>query len=267
MNSLFPKKSLGQNFLTSLSALNKIVETAELSALDIVLEIGPGKGVLTTELLKSGAKVLAIEKDNDLASFLNEKFQKETDSKQLTIRNADILDLVPENEPLLKKKYKIIANIPYNITGQIIRKFLTTDNKPTKMVLLVQKEVAERIVARNNKESILSLSVKAYGDPKYILKVSRGSFYPIPNVDSAILSISNIKGSFSGDEEKRFFEILHAGFGQKRKMILGNLSEIFGGKETTEEVLKKCDIDPKKRAEDIDLAQWRCLTKYPMKPL
>lgn len=254
-----PKKSLGQNFLTSTGTLNKIIETAGLSNEDMVLEIGPGKGILTEALLKNGANVLAIEKDNELALFLSEKFKKETEEGRLIIKNEDILDFNSESEFLLQKEYKIVANIPYYITGQIIRKFLTSGNKPTKMVLLVQKEVAERIVAKDAKESILSLSVKAFGDPKYILKVSRGSFFPPPNVDSAILMIDNIKNTFKKGEENKFFEVLHAGFGQKRKMVAGNLSEFFGGRETAEKILKKCNVDPKKRAEDIDLSSWRCL--------
>lgn len=254
-----PKKSLGQNFLTSISTLDKIIDSANLSSNDIVLEIGPGKGALTEALLQRGAKVLAIEKDNELVFFLNEKFKKETEKGQLIIKNEDVLDFSPEEEKILKSGYKIIANIPYYITGQIIRKFLTAKNKPTKMVLLVQKEVAERIVSRDGKESLLSLSVKAYGEPKYIAKVSRGSFFPIPNVDSAILLIDNIKEGFKNNNEDKFFDILHSGFGQKRKMILGNLVEIFGGKESAENALKKCEIDPKKRAEDIDLDGWKCL--------
>ncbi|HRY62776.1 MAG TPA: 16S rRNA (adenine(1518)-N(6)/adenine(1519)-N(6))-dimethyltransferase RsmA [Candidatus Paceibacterota bacterium] len=255
-----PKKSLGQNFLTSTAALAKIIETADLRSGDAVLEIGPGKGALTEELLKTGAKVLAVEKDNELVFFLNEKFKKEVASKQLTLINGDILEINFEEKSFIKKDYKIIANIPYYITGQIIRKFLTGKQKPTKMVLLVQKEVAERIVAKNGKESILSLSVKAYGEPKYIIKVSRGSFFPVPKVNSAVLCIENIKEAFKNGEEKRFFEILHAGFGQKRKMILGNISDIFGGKESAKKALNKCGIDPKKRSEDIDLSGWKCLS-------
>ncbi|HBM46138.1 MAG: Ribosomal RNA small subunit methyltransferase A [Parcubacteria group bacterium GW2011_GWF2_38_76] len=261
MNNPHPKKSLGQNFLTSLSALSKIIETAGLSSDDIVLEIGPGKGALTAEILKSGAKVLAIEKDNELVSFLCEKFQKEVELGQLIIRNEDILDLIPEGEPIIKNKYKIIANIPYYITGQIIKKFLTATHKPTKMVLLVQKEVAERIVAKDDKESILSLSVKAYGEPKYILKVSRGSFFPAPNVDSAIILIDNIKENFKKGEEKMFFDILHAGFGQKRKFLLGNLVKVFGNKEKLTEIFNKYKIDLKVRAEDLKLEDWRKITE------
>lgn len=254
-----PKKSLGQNFLTSESALKKIIDAAELSNCNNVLEIGPGRGALTEKLLQSGAKVFAIEKDRDLVAFLKEKFEQYLKTGELRIREGDILDFNPESDEVTKNNYKIIANIPYYITGQIIRKFLTTKNKPSKMVLLVQKEVADRIVARDGKESILSLSVKLYGDPKYTAKVSRGSFFPIPNVDSAIIEINNISGQYEEGKEKRFFEILHAAFGQKRKMILGNLKEIFGDKEAAEKILNKCKIDPKKRAEDVDLSCWKCL--------
>lgn len=254
-----PKKSLGQNFLTSTSAIEKIVETAGLNSGEVVLEIGPGRGALTEQLLKKDIKLLAIEKDDELFLLLQDKFKNEIESGKLILRNEDILNFNPEEESLLSESYKVIANIPYYITGQIIKKFLTTKHKPTKMVLLVQKEVAERIVASDSKESILSLSVKIFGEPKFISKVSRGSFFPAPNVDSAIMSINNIKNSVIEQNEERFFDLLHAGFGQKRKMILGNLVKVFGDKIKAEQALNNCGIDPKKRAEDIKLQEWICL--------
>ncbi len=260
-----PKKSLGQNFLTSESALQKITETAEINTEDIVLEVGPGKGALTRFLLKKNPKkIIAIEKDSTLVDFLNENFSKNLETRQLEIINGDILYFSPENHVELKNGYKIVANIPYYITGHFIKKFLTTKNKPQKMILLVQKEVAERIVARNNKESILSISVKAYGNPKLIETVKRGSFFPSPNVDSAILLIDlsqkNLDPKIEGETEARFFKILHAGFGQKRKMILGNLENVFESRGEAENALKNCNIDPKKRAEDMKLEDWLCLS-------
>jgi len=259
-----PKKSLGQNFLTSESALQKIVDSALLSPNDLVLEVGSGKGALTRKILEKGVKVLAIEKDERLMPFLEERFRREIESGQLTIKNEDILDFPTQKNCFDTEKYKIIANIPYYITGQFLRKFLTIDNKPEKMVLLVQKEVAERICARNKKESILSMSVKVYGNPKYIDTVKKGSFFPIPSVDSAILEI-DIMQEESGcklekNKEARFFEILHAGFGQKRKMILGNLENVFGSRGEAEIALKNCKIDSKKRAEDMILEDWLCLS-------
>jgi 16S rRNA (adenine1518-N6/adenine1519-N6)-dimethyltransferase len=168
----------------------------EVNEKDIVIEIGPGKGALTEKLLERAGKVIAIEKDCELVKFLQEKFKKEIENGKLELIEGDILKLRITNYEL--RKYKLIANIPYNITGAIIKKFLTEENQPEKMVLLVQKEVAERIVARDGKESILSLSVKAYGEPKYIMKVSKRFFSPEPKVDSAIIAINNIsRGRFS----------------------------------------------------------------------
>ena len=161
------KKSLGQNFLRNKSVVKNIVSASNLKNNDIVLEIGPGKGILTEELLKNSEKVIAIEKDDGLYKFLKEKFWEEIENKKLNLLHGDILK---EKLPKLGK-YKLISNIPYNITGEIIRKFLSGDNQPELITLLVQKEVAKRIVAADGKESILSISVKAYGKPKYIKKL------------------------------------------------------------------------------------------------
>jgi len=258
-----PKKSLGQNFLTSKGALEKIAETADIKNDDIILEIGPGKGALTHEILnKKPKKVLAVEKDESLIPFLAENFKENIQKGELILKNRDILEFDEEKEELLSPKYKVVANIPYYITGQFIRKFLSSKNKPEKMVLLVQKEVAERITARDGKESVLSNSVKVYGEPHFIEKVKKGSFFPAPNVDSAILLIDKIIDNFKNDKkEKRFFEMLHAGFAQKRKMLLGNLSGIFGGRESAEKIILKCKINPKDRAENLKLENWLCLSE------
>lgn len=164
------KKSLGQNFLKSIPALHKIIESGEISNSDIILEIGPGKGALTEKILEKAGLVVAVEKDKNLFDLLSEKFAEHIKNKKLILVEADILDF--EIEKIIKNKnYKIIANIPYNITGAILKKFLTEKSQPSLMVLMVQNEVAQRIVARDKKESILSISVKAYGEPKIIMKV------------------------------------------------------------------------------------------------
>lgn len=264
--NLFPKKSLGQNFLTSLGALHKIIETADIKEGDTVLEVGPGKGILTHSLLEKAGKVIAVEKDDRLIEFLQANFASKLASGKLTLINKDVLEFDPKEAGLEKEKYSIVANIPYYITGHFLRKFLSEKNHPSKMVLLVQKEVAERIIAKDGKESLLSMSVKAYGEPKFIETVKRGSFFPMPNVDSAILSIENIKPfhldvSRPSDAEEKFFKLIHAGFSQKRKMILGNLAEIFGGRETAEKALLASNIDPKSRAEDLKIDDWKRLTR------
>lgn len=259
------KKSLGQNFLKSEPALNMMCEAGEVSDKDTVLEIGPGKGALTKKLLEKAKRVIAVEKDHDLFEFLQEKFADEIRNKKLELINDDILEFDPNNCYLLRDtSYKLIANIPYNITGAIFRKFLSNSFQPEKMVLLVQKEVADRIVARAaknkncGKESILSLSVKAYGDPKYIMKVHKRFFSPSPKVDSAIISISNIsKNNFKTKEgEEMFFKIIKTGFAHKRKVLIKNLEDLeFRGIELPE-IFEKLKINPKTRAEDISIEKW-----------
>lgn len=246
-----PKKSLGQNFLTSGKAVFEIVNAGEIKKGENILEIGPGKGALTQELLKSGGRIMAIEKDRELISHLEEKFKKEVKNKSLKIIEGDILDL--DIEKIIKKdeKYKIIANIPYYITGAIIERFLSIKKGPELMVLLVQKEVAERIAARDKKESILSLAVKFYGAPKIIYKVSAGSFFPKPKVDSAVLKITLNKI----DKEKKSLEeiylnVVKKSFAHKRKMMFGNLKkempEINWG-----QIFKSLNINIKTRGEDL----------------
>ncbi len=213
------KKSLGQHFLKSPKALALMVEASNIEKNETILEIGPGEGVLTNELLAHTKKVVAVEKDKELIKLLEGKFKKEIAEKKLKLIEGDILDFEPElffsgeNET-----YKLVANIPYYITGEILRKFLGNPHQPKQAVLLVQKEVAERIVARNHKESVLSLSVKSYGTPTIVGKVPRGAFSPAPTVDSAIISIVDIsKKFFDPFQEERSFEILQAGFPHKRK--------------------------------------------------
>lgn len=254
-----PKKSLGQHFLTNTGIVASIAEAGLVSAGDAVLEVGPGKGILTAELLRRGAKVIAVEKDTELIPLLEEKFKKEIGTKQLILTNDDILDFSPETYNLKPETYKLVANIPYYITGAIIRKFLTEKHQPKKMVLLVQKEVAERIVAKTGKESLLSISVKVYGRPKYIKTVKAGSFAPPPKVDSAILLIDNIsRGFFDTISEERFFEILHAGFAHKRKQLFGNLKAVFDEKILREK-MTTCSISENVRAESLSMEDWRRL--------
>lgn len=256
------KKSLGQNFLKSSFILNTICKTGEIKNTDIIVEIGPGKGSLTELLLHDAKKVIAIEKDTDLFIYLKEKFKNEIKENKLILIEDDILSFDVNKIIHKKENFKIIANIPYNITGAILKKFLGGCKKPTKMVLLVQKEVAKRIVASDKKESILSLSVKGYGEPKYIMRVNKKFFSPIPKVDSAIVAINSISGkNFSNKEiEESFFKIIKTGFSHKRKFLMKNLLNDDYKKKINEEKLKeifeKLKIDPKSRSEDINLEKW-----------
>ncbi len=257
-----PKKSFGQNFLTSIPARNEIVKAGDLKLGDVVLEIGPGKGILTEKMLEEGATVYAVEKDRELIPILTEKFAKNIKESKLILINDDILNFSFENLKLKIINYKLIANIPYNITGAIIEKFLSEENKPNLMVILVQKEVAERVVARDNKESILSLSVKVYGEPKIIYKVNKGSFFPIPKVDSAVLKISNISDrNFENKKHKKnFFKVVKAGFSHKRKFLISNLKEKIP-EINWYEAFTKNNLNEKTRAEDITLKNWLMISK------
>lgn len=248
---MFQKKSLGQNFLRNRHYLAAVADAAAITKGEAVLEIGPGDGALTEVLLERGAKVVAVEKDSRLIDFLRDKFA----GKNIEIVEGDALAYEPK-----LKKYKVVANIPYYITGALLKKFLSAKNQPGSMVLLVQKEVAERI-ARSNKESILSLSVKAYATPKYIKTVPRGAFAPPPNVDSAILALYDTekKNFKSARQEQLFFELVRAGFGQKRKLLKRNLEKIFGEKSSA--ALTEADIPENARAEDVALAQWLALSR------
>jgi len=268
------KKSLGQNFLKSKVALTKMIEAGEVNNTDVILEVGPGKGVLTEKLLGIAKKVIAVEKDDRLIEFLQEKFAGEIKNNKLELVHGDILDFNlsgHQNDTLplaneRENKYKIIANIPYYITGQFLRKFLETENQPAKIVVMVQKEIADRIVARDNKENLLSLSVKVFGQPKKIMKVDKENFSPAPKVDSAILLINNISKNFfleSKMGEERFFEIIHAGFAHKRKMLIGNLKQWLKKDTSTnervinlEEIFTKIKIPTQARSEDLTLTDW-----------
>lgn len=248
------KKSLGQNFLTSIPARIAIVNAGNLTSSDTVLEIGPGRGFLTSGLLNTGAKVTALEKDRELIPILKEQFSSYKNFKLIA---GDALTHEPPKTP-----YKLIANIPYYITGAILERYLSNKNQPTQMVVLVQKEVAERIVARDKKESILSLAVKVYGEPKIVYRVSKGSFNPIPRVDSAVLSVQNIsRANFKNKEhEKTFFKLIHAGFAHKRKFLVSNLRQEFP-KTDFSIIFQKNNISEKSRAEDLPLKTWLSITK------
>jgi len=234
-----------------------IAAAGEIKAGDVVVEIGPGKGTLTKALLDAGACVKAIEKDDRLIPVLERMFEKEIRDGSLEVIHGDVMDMRAEDVLRIQaNEYKVIANIPYYITGQIIRTFLSTEKKPSLMVLMVQKEVANRIIARDEKESILSLSVKAYAVPELVVSVARGNFFPIPNVDSAVIKLKNISSPFENvTEEGAFFEIIKAGFSQKRKKLIKNL-EAVAEKETLEKIFKGMGIEENTRAEDIALSQW-----------
>ncbi len=255
------KKSLGQYFLTAPQVIKKTVEAAELTDKDVVLEIGPGDGALTKELIMRAKKVIAVEKDVKLINILKQTFKKEIEKNILELIHDDILLCDFSKLKLTNKSYKVVANIPYYITGILIRTLLTNKIQPDTIVLIVQKEIAERI-ARDKKESLLSLSVKAYGSPKYIGTIKPGAFRPSPKVDSAILLIKDISRDFFIDiGEKVFFKAVKTGFSSKRKQVLNNLEKIKD-KDSLIQIFNKFGIDTKIRAEDISLETWKKIISF-----
>jgi 16S rRNA (adenine1518-N6/adenine1519-N6)-dimethyltransferase len=268
MENIRAKKSLGQNFLKSKVALEQMIKAGDIANTDLVVEIGPGKGALTEKLLSVAGRVIAFEKDSRLIGLLKEKFAAEIAERKLILIYEDALEITPEKFKLHTEKYKIIANIPYYITGQFLRKFLETSHQPERIIVMVQKEIAQRIMAKDKNggeggaESLLSISVKAYGKPRIVARVDKENFSPAPKVDSAILAIENISKKFFTENnisEEKFFELLHAGFAHKRKMLLGNLKAFF--KKDFSEIFSSLNLSPKVRAEELDLTKWLQLVK------
>jgi 16S rRNA (adenine1518-N6/adenine1519-N6)-dimethyltransferase len=244
------RKDLGQHFLIDEKALDKIVETARLTRDDTVVEVGPGMGILTRELCQNAGEVIAVELDSMMLSVVKTACIK---YNNLKVENQDILKFDTSELP----KYRVVSNLPYYVTSPIIRMFLEAENKPEEMVLLVQREVAERIAAKPGRMSILAVSVQFYGDPVIIGIVPRASFFPAPKVDSAILKIKIYKKPIFNVETEKFFQIVKAGFDEKRKQLINSLA---GGmklnRAETESWLENSGINPQMRAEALSMTDW-----------
>ncbi len=252
------KKSLGQNFLKSEHALNTMVRLAQEAGNEHILEIGPGKGALTCKLVEAGFLITTIELDERMVEYLHEKCAEAIQDERLKLIHGDVRS-VDTQELFPDTNYSLVANIPYYFTNMIIRKFLTAEKKPTAMILLVQKEVAKRITASDGKESLLSLSVKFFGNPRFIEKVPKRFFSPVPKVDSVIVAIENI-GAIprTREEEEKFFSLLHHAFAQKRKQAFKLLCPYYGEENLTH-AFHLCEAAENARAEDIPLQKWLCL--------
>lgn len=249
------KKSLGQHFLTDAKIAERIAKEGALTKSDTVLEIGPGTGNLTVHLLATGAKVIAIEPDIRAIEELQARFPTEIKEKRLMLSHNDVREVDFATLGLKNGHFKIVANIPYYISGLLFRLALSGSVKPSSVVFLVQKEVAERI-ARTKKESLLSLSVKTYGTPRYAFTVKRGSFAPQPKVDSAVIVIEDVSNTHLGSiPENAFFELLHLGFGARRKQLMGLLKPAYG-ESSVLEAFTALSIPQKTRGEDLDIDTW-----------
>jgi 16S rRNA (adenine1518-N6/adenine1519-N6)-dimethyltransferase len=262
---LLAKKSLGQNFLHAPHVVSAMVNSAEVNSGSLVLEIGPGTGALTKSLLLKGARVVAIEKDDRAIPILKEMFAKEIGDSQLNLVHGDALDILRDPQKMSEhgledKKYILVANIPYYITGELMRLALESETEPSRMVIMVEKSVADRIMSRDGKESILSISVKAYGVPSIVCKVSRKLFRPIPGVDSAVIMLNGISKDFFTTKnitESEFFSVVRLGFAHKRKILLGNLKkDEENDVKPLLELWEKEDWSPKIRAEELSVDGW-----------
>lgn len=259
------KKSLGQHFLTSAVVPTWMCDAARVTEGDIILEVGPGTGVLTSELLKRGSTVVALEADARAIEVLKETFVREIEAGKLVLVHTDVREMDFKGIPLIgDHTYKVVANIPYYLSGHLFRSFLESPIQPKSLVFLVQKEVGERItdgIERGGKESILSLSVKVYGTPTYVKAVSRGHFNPPPKIDSAVVLVQNItRDNFEDLDPSLFFGLLHIGFGQKRKQLMGNLAKHYP-RETLTNIFSTLSLSVSIRAEDVSLEKWLLLAR------
>ena len=264
-----PSKGLGQNFLIDKNVLSKIITASNLKTTDVILEVGPGLGTLTQELAKQAGQVIAIEKDKIMIEILAETL---SDFKNIQIIQGDVLKI--ENWDLKIEKYKLVANIPYYLTSPLIRKFLESENPPEEIILMLQKEVAQRICSKPPNMSLLAVSVQFYADTKIVSNVSKNCFWPAPKIDSAIIKITP-RGQTSRPtggltSTNLFFKIVKAGFSQPRKQLAGNLLALSHAEGSKEFKLDKKEvnswllenkINPTQRAETLSVEEWISLTK------
>ncbi len=252
-------KALGQVFLEDKAYLNDILDAALVNPKDQVLEVGPGQGVLTNALLEVGANVLAIEKDPRMVTFLKQNIKND----KIQIIEGDIRNIYPAIIKDIAIPFKIVANIPYYLTSFLLRTILENTPTPKNCVLMIQQEVAERLIAKHNKESLLSISVKYYGQVEYIKKVPRTAFKPQPKVDSAIVRIiPNNNKKEAKEFTDKFFQVLKVGFSHPRKFVLSNLKYGFSqNKDIFEKIFKELDIGAKLRPENLTIQNWTEITK------
>ncbi|MEK7506595.1 MAG: 16S rRNA (adenine(1518)-N(6)/adenine(1519)-N(6))-dimethyltransferase RsmA [Patescibacteria group bacterium] len=247
-----PNKTLGQNFLVNPGIYQKILAALQITPGDIIVEVGSGLGTLTHHLARAGGKIIGIEKDRLLAEYLKKEFPV---NSRVEIVNQDILEFNPKSYKLAADKYKLVGNIPYYLTSRLLRTALNDWPRPKLMVLMVQKEVAQRITARPPKMSLLAVSVQYYSRPEIVSYVSRGSFYPIPKVDSAII---RLQPRAKGLEIRNFFRVVKVGFANKRKQLASNLArDLKIPKQIVIEELLSLNISPQRRAETLTIEEWQ----------
>jgi 16S rRNA (adenine1518-N6/adenine1519-N6)-dimethyltransferase len=256
---IVPKKSLGQNFLHDPNALEKIVELAELPPGATVLEIGPGTGNLTRVLAEHAARVVAVELDGRLIDVLRDRLAP---YRHVTLVQGDILE-VDIAELVGMGPYYVVGNVPYYITSAILRHILERPARPQRVVLTVQREVAERLTAQPGDMSLLAVSVQVYGQPQIAMRLKPGAFWPRPDVESAVVVIDTGGGpAVDVPDETLFFRVVRAGFSQKRKQLRNTLSAgLHIDKARAGELLAQAEIDARRRAETLALDEWAALAR------
>lgn len=253
-----PSKGKGQNFLFERGVVQRIVRSAGIAPGDEVVEIGPGLGILTWELLAAGASVTSIELDWRLARHLRTHFAT---VPQFRLIEGDALS-VDLDAALPTSAYKVVANLPYSVAAAVIQRFLEAEHPPETMTVMVQKEVALRLMASPPEMSILSVATQFLSQPKLAFSVPPGVFIPPPRVDSAVVSLITATPDLERSAWRRFFRIVQAGFGQKRKNLANSLSHGLGiEKSAAEAWLHSNGIDPMRRAETLDISEWVSLTR------
>jgi 16S rRNA (adenine1518-N6/adenine1519-N6)-dimethyltransferase len=255
-HGLRPRKRLGQNFLSDPVALGRIVAAADLSHEDVVVEVGAGVGTLTRPLAEQAGRVMALELDDDLVVILRDQVAHLTNVQVL---HGDVLQF--STAQFTHRGYKVVGNLPYYITSAVLRHFLEKVPRPRLLVVTVQREVADRIVAGPGKMSLLAVSVQFYGQPRIVARIPAGAFYPPPQVDSAVLRVDVGEQPAIALEEATdeavFFRVVRAGFSQKRKTLRNSLSASLGLSSTAvEEALEQAGVDPRRRAETLSLKEW-----------
>jgi len=258
-HAISPKKSLGQNFLHDPNALEKIVAAADLTPDSTVLEIGPGTGNLTRALARVARRVVAVELDDRLIPLLRAEFAGQP---HVEIVHGDILTL--DRAALLgDEPYVVVANLPYYITSAILRALLEDPPRPARLVLTVQREVADRLIALPGDLSLLAVSVRFYGQPQIVMRLNPAAFWPRPDVESAVVRIDVYAAPpVPVPDEALFFRVVRAGFGQKRKQLRNALGAgLKIGKARADALLAEAEIDPTRRAETLALDEWAALTR------
>jgi len=250
-----PVHGRGQNFLVDKNVIQKIIKESNIKSTDNILEIGPGLGVLTNELSGKVKKVLAIDIDKNIINLLEQEFEW----PNVSILKKDILK-ISNNEickSLGSKKYKLISNLPYQITSEVIEKFLTEEPQPTEILIMIQREVGERILTRAPHANLLSLMVEFYSDPKKLFRVSKNSFYPVPKVDSVIMKFIPKEPPLKSSVIKPFWEMVRAGFRSKRKYLFSNLASYTNySKDELSKAWDSLGWGRKIRPENLSLGDW-----------